>query len=89
VIGNCDPKELSRSGAGWSFHARCQLMGTVSDAKGTISGDFRQSFRVDQTVVTDGSPQSGSVRGQWKGACPAGRKPGDLVSGTTVFNVLG
>jgi hypothetical protein len=64
-------------------------MNTVSESKGTISGDFRQSFRVDQTVVTNGASQSGSIRGQWKGACPAGRKPGDMVSGTVEFNVLG
>ena len=90
VMGNCNPKELSRSGAGWSFHTRCQLMTTVNESKGTISGDFRQSFRVDQTIVSnEAGTLSGSIRGQWKGACPAGRKPGDMVSGTAVFNVLG
>ena len=88
-FAECSRKSLTRSGAGWTFDTRCELMGMVNESKGTISGDFRDSFRVDQTIVTDGRPKTGSVRGVHKGACPAPFKPGDLiVDGQVLMNVL-
>ncbi|HYI82250.1 MAG TPA: hypothetical protein VEX11_03450 [Acetobacteraceae bacterium] len=90
IMGNCSRKELVRSGAGWTFDARCELFGSVMESKGTMSGDFRDRFRVDLTVVNDGRRQAGSIRGEHKGACPAPFKPGDLVSdgGRVLMNVL-
>ena len=67
--------------------ARCSA--SCTESKGTISGDFRDRFRVDLTVVEDGRRQAGSIRGEHKGACPAAFKPGDLVSdGRVLMNVL-
>ena len=89
IMGNCSRKELNRSGAGWTFEARCELFGNVMESRGTMSGDFRDRFRVDLTVVEDGRRQAGSIRGEHKGACPAPFKPGDLVSdGRVLMNVL-
>jgi len=89
IIGTCSRKDLARSGAGWVFDARCELFGMVSESKGTISGGFRDRFRVDLTVVSDGRREAGSIRGEHKGACPAALKPGDLVSdGRVLMNVL-
>lgn len=89
VMGDCNRKEIARAGAGWTFDARCELMGIVMESKGTMAGDFRSRFRVDLTVTTDGNPDTGSIRGLNKGACPAAFKPGDLVSGGKVLtNVL-
>jgi hypothetical protein len=89
IMGNCSRKDLARSGAGWAFDARCELVGMVSESKGTITGDFRDRFRVDLTVVSDGRKEAGSIRGERKGACPAGVKPGDLISdGRVLMNVL-
>lgn len=89
IMGNCGRKELARSGAGWAFDARCELFGSVMEAKGTMSGDFRDRFRVDLVTVQDGRREAGSIRGEHKGACPAPFKPGDLVSdGKVLMNVL-
>ena len=89
IMGNCSRKELVRSGAGWTFDARCELFGSVMEAKGTMSGDFRDRFRVDLTSNNDGRREAGSIRGEHKGACPAPFKPGDLVSdGRVLMNVL-
>jgi hypothetical protein len=89
VMGDCPRKELVRSGAGWTFDTRCELFGSVSESKGTISGDFRDRFRVDLTMVNDGRREAGSIRGERKGACPSPFKPGDLVSdGRVLMNVL-
>lgn len=89
VIGNCSRQELVRAGAGWSFDARCELFGMAQESKGTIGGDFRDRFRVDLTVMSDGRREAGSIRGEHKGACPAAFKPGDLVAdGKVLMNVL-
>ena len=89
IMGDCSRKELVRSGAGWTFDARCELFGSVMESKGTMSGDFRDRFRVDLTVVNDGRRQAGSIRGEHKGACPSPFKPGDLISdGRVLMNVL-
>ena len=80
---------LPVSGAGWTFDARCELFGSVMESKGTMSGDFRDRFRVDLTSNNDGRREAGSIRGEHKGACPAPFKPGDLVSdGRVLMNVL-
>lgn len=89
IIGDCSRKEIARAGAGWTFDARCELFGMVTESKGTISGDFRGRFRVDLTVVSDGRREAGSIRGVHKGACPSAFKAGDLVSdGRVLMNVL-
>lgn len=87
-LGDCASENFKRQGAGWAFDLRCDMVGTAMTAKGTISGDFRNSFRVDQTVTADGSATSGTIYGVHKGACPAQFKPGDLVSdGAVLMNV--
>ncbi len=91
MFSECSLKDLSRAGAGWRFETRCDIgMNIISESKGTISGNFHDRFRVDQTVLVDGTTRSGSVRGEWKGACPAAYKPGDLVDhdGKVLLNLL-
>src|SRR3712207_8960398 len=50
---------------------RSELFGSVMEAKGTMSGDFRDRFRVDLATNNDGRREAGSIRGEHKGACPA------------------
>ena len=62
------------------------MMGMVNESTGNISGDFRNDFRVDQTAVSNGNPQSGSIRGEWKGESPASWRPaGILLAGFAMF----
>ena len=89
IMGDRSRKELRRSGAGWAFGARCELFGSVTETKGTVSGDFRDRLRVDLATVSGGRRDAGSIRGEHKGACPAPFKPGDPVSdGRVLMNVL-
>lgn len=80
VMGNCSKQDFRRTATGWTFETRCELMGTVTVQKGTISGDFQQGFLVDQAVsqATE-TVRKGQIRGTRRGACPAKYKPGDLV----------
>ena len=91
MFAECSQKELTRTGSGWRFATRCDLgAGMTSEAQGTISGDFRQRFRVEQTILFEGSPRTGTILGQWKGECPAPYRPGDLVDadGDVLMNLL-
>ncbi len=92
VVGNCSKKDFTRTAAGWTFETQCKLMDTTTTQTGTISGDFQQSFTIDQTV-SQGPNQSikGTIRGKRIGDCPANFKPGDLVDakGEKIGNLLG
>jgi hypothetical protein len=91
MVGDCSEKTFTRTATGWTFQTSCKLMDKVTVQKGTISGDFQDNFRVDQTVTQAPQPPiKGSVRGKRVGDCPAKFKPGDLVdgSGNLVGNML-
>ena len=94
LVGDCDKKEISRTAGGWAFETRCKLMGDTTAQTGTMSGNFRDAFVIDQTVTqTDKSGSrtlKGQIRGKRLGACAAKYTPGDLVDadGSVITNVL-
>jgi len=90
-VGDCDKRDFTRTPTGWTFATRCKLMDATTTQTGTISGDFQQAFRVDQTVSQGASTQKGSIRGRRVGDCPSNFKPGDLVDadGGKIGNLLG
>jgi hypothetical protein len=92
AVGDCSKKDLTRTATGWNFETRCSLMNKETVQKGTISGDFRSNFRIDQTVTqTPDTEIKGSIRGKRAGDCAAKYKPGDLVDGdgSVLGNMLG
>jgi hypothetical protein len=91
AVGDCSKKDLTRTATGWDFETRCTLMDKETVQKGTITGDFRSSFRIDQTVTQGSAMQKGSVRGKRIGDCAAKYKAGDLVDsdGSVLGNMLG
>jgi hypothetical protein len=90
-VGDCDKKDFKRTPAGWTFATRCQLMNATTTQTGTITGDFQQSFLIDQTVSQGAHTQKGTIRGRRVGDCPSKFKPGDLVDadGERLGNLLG
>jgi hypothetical protein len=90
----CSKTDFHKSGGGWAFDVACDtgipaaIGGGVVTSKGTISGDISTRYEVQMSVAQAGETRNGTVKAEWKGACPAGRKAGDLVTGTTVVNVL-
>jgi hypothetical protein len=91
-VGDCAERRFTRTGSGWSFDTKCKVMDTVTQQTGTIGGDFQQSFIVEQTVrQTGGVEIKGSIRGTWRGDCPAKLRPGDLADsgGDKLGNLLG
>lgn len=93
-VGGCSKRDFTRTATGWTFDTVCKLMDTVTHQAGTISGDFQQSFVVNQTVTSvtgkDTTEMKGSIRGKRIGDCPAKYKPGDLIDkdGETLGNLL-
>jgi hypothetical protein len=91
---SCSKTDFKKDGSGWAFDVACDtgipaaIGGGVMTSKGTISGDIRTRYEVQMSVAQAGVTRNGTVKAEWKGACPAGRKAGDLVIGSTVVNVL-
>jgi hypothetical protein len=92
MVGDCNKKEFTRTASGWNFDTKCTLMGMVTEQKGTLSGDFQDTYTIDQVVTTGrGVSEKGALHGKWLGQCPAGLKPGDFADsdGKKLGNVLG
>src|SRR5262249_1623840 len=91
----CRRRDFRRNPAGWDFDLVCDTGlpasqgGGVITNKGTITGDFETMFEIRSTIGQGGRAASGVIRGEYKGACPRGFAPGDLViNGQRVLNVL-
>jgi len=96
LIGNrCSRVDFKHGSDGWTFDVACDtgisadLGGGIVTSKGVIKGDISTRYHVQMTVIQAGETHQGTVEAAWKGACPAGRKPGDLaVDGSVEVNVL-
>jgi hypothetical protein len=96
LIGNrCSRADFKSGAGGWTFDVACDtgisadLGGGIVTSKGIIKGDISTRYEVEMTITQAGESNKGKVTAAWKGACPAGRKPGDLaVDGAVTLNVL-
>jgi hypothetical protein len=90
----CSKTDFRPAAGGWTFDVACDtgipaaLGGGIVTSKGTISGDISTAYDIQLSVTQAGRTPKSTIKAAWKGPCPAGRKPGDLVSGSTVVNVL-
>ena len=74
-------------GGTWTFSSTCNMgSGGVTVTRGVASGDFAQAYQLDMTSTTTGAgaPQMNgehkmTMKAAWKGPCPAGMRPGDMV----------
>jgi len=89
VMGECSKRDFKRALGGWAFETVCAADGVTTVQRGTITGDFRTSYTIDQTVTqTPGNSVKGRIVAQRVGDCPAGVKPGDKVKDTLTINML-
>jgi hypothetical protein len=80
---NCSKNVMQRDGSGWRGESVCRLGKTTLTSRSTITGDFGSEFRMVVDARYDppmmGKAQSSTtVTHRFKGACPAGWKPGDM-----------
>jgi hypothetical protein len=89
-FGDCSKRDFQRISDGWRFETVCSITeGHTTTQTGTITGDFRTSYRIVQQVVSDQlGTQKGEITARRLGDCPAGIKPGDQVSSGMTFNLL-
>jgi hypothetical protein len=77
----CAPK-VAKAGDGWTSTSSCTVergdTPIKMSTKLTLSGDLSTSYTVKGTRSGMGGSNPVSVTGTYKGACPAGMKPGDL-----------
>jgi hypothetical protein len=85
--GDCTQGPVVRTASGWNFSSTCRAGGTTTTIAGTATGDFQSDYRVNVTMKMEPAPAPQMAQSQmvmtarWVGACPAGRKPGDMVLG--------
>jgi hypothetical protein len=84
IGADCSKNELTRSGSSYVYESVCKVSGSTVRAKGIFSGNFDSKYEgtVEATMEPPLFGQSKSTTklvGVWKGPCPAGTKPGDMM----------
>jgi hypothetical protein len=80
----CTRGAVQRGAGTMSFESTCDMGGTRTTSKTTISGDFDKAYRMDVQTKYDpplmGNAQtSTTIEAKWLGACNAGQRPGDMT----------
>ncbi|MBU1378662.1 MAG: DUF3617 family protein [Alphaproteobacteria bacterium] len=92
----CPKNVITRTPGGFTFDSECNLGGAGKVVtKGVATGDFNSKYVIKATSVTTGSSMAQAngthdmeMTGEWKGACPAGAKPGDMsLPGGVTMNI--
>lgn len=84
--GKCGSAHLAGAAHGFTFEITCDSAETGrAHVHGALAGDLSSAYRLTLTATTTGAKgelrngtRVSTVSAQWKGACPAGMKPGDL-----------
>jgi hypothetical protein len=83
--GTCTQGPIRRTPAGWAFSSTCKEGKMTTTTSGVVSGDFNSGYRMEAVTRMSPAPMPQmaetrmTVDAKWLGACPAGRKPGDVV----------
>ncbi|MGH6958277.1 MAG: DUF3617 domain-containing protein, partial [Caulobacteraceae bacterium] len=84
----CPAPKVVKTAAGWSFTSACKLGSMTVSTEGAARGDLNSHYTVDLTthIAPPPRPQLATshvaIDATWLGTCPAGKKPGDIVSTT-------
>ena len=85
---DCTQSQVTpRIGGGWNFASTCNMGETgMTTTKGEVTGDFAKAYKVSaqNTIAGASTPQMNgthqmTIEATWKGPCPAGVKPGDML----------
>lgn len=86
---NCSKYETTRVANGWTFDFSCGPEGMTANTKGSASGDFAASYRVDMTESDGSITLERIIEAKRLGDCPAGVAPGTLKDeeGRTIADI--
>jgi hypothetical protein len=78
-LAGCTVRSLTKTATGWTRVSACEEDGRVAKTMtGTLTGDLNTGYKLE-TVTTGSYPSRTVATQKLLGACPAGRKPGQLV----------
>ena len=83
--GDCSAGPIVPDAGGWRFSTTCKAGTMTIETSGTARGDFGSSYHVDAVTRMSPAPMPQmaeshtTIDAKWLGACPAGKKPGDVV----------
>lgn len=89
----CSPAVNRKTPQGWAFSTTCQTPNGPSRTNGVVTGDFQSSYHVEATTQVPGMPAgmgpvATRIDGKYLGACPAPRKPGEMVMNGKVTDLM-
>lgn len=75
---DCSQTDVHPIPDGFAMKTTCTVRGRTTHTSGTVTGDFRNHYKVDMTVAADGAPEQRMVVDSNRvGDCPADMKPGE------------
>lgn len=86
--GACSQTRITpRAGGGWSFSSSCDMgENGKTETRGEVTGDMARAYKVSaqSTILGARAPEMNgthamTLEARWKGPCPAGMAPGDMV----------
>lgn len=81
----CANTDARQENGSYIVESVCTINGARTRSRAVMTGDFDSAYTVDITSTTEGGdtgmPPHSTLRqvATWKGACPAGMAPGDMV----------
>jgi hypothetical protein len=87
---NCSRRDVTPVPGGWRVDSECSGPDGAHTTSGMVTGDFQSHLHMDFVTHSARGADHVVMDMRWVGACPAGRRPGDMVMpGGQVMNMSG
>jgi hypothetical protein len=87
--GNCTRRDVTQIPGGWQSTSVCNFGSGTRTSTATVTGDYQSHLHMELVSESAHGPDRTVMEMKWLGACPAGRKPGDVVlPGGMVVNTV-
>lgn len=86
----CGEQTTKKTADGWSYHVVCKFQQSTATTHGTLSGDFDTHYEMNNVThfvpaLMGVSEEKMRMTADYKGACPADMKAGDMrINGMTM-----
>ena len=83
----CSSIKVVRDGERWKIESVCESLAGEMRTTTVLSGDFKSSYKMEQTAVIEGETVKQTVTARRVGACAAGQKPGAIYINNMGFDL--
>lgn len=88
----CNEQSTKKTADGWTYRVVCQMDQSTATTEGTITGDYANRYEINNVTrfvpAFNGMTEEKMIMtADYKGACPADLKPGDMRMNGMVVNI--